>query len=237
MSNSYFQFKQFRVEQDRCAMKVTTDACIQGAWTPVLPGVKDVLDIGTGTGLLTLMLAQKSSEITVDAIEVDKDAAGQARANVAGSPWRERINILEGDVRNYPFDKRYDLIITNPPFFSNSLLGDDVNKNLARHTLQLSFAELLNAANNCLKDDGYVSILLPIEEYGLWKTQAENDGWHEVNALFVRHTAQMPVKRVVGLFCKKSATSRHEKTLVIKGEEQNYTADFIELLSPYYLHL
>lgn len=133
MSNSYFQFKQFRVEQDRCAMKVTTDACIQGAWTPVLPSVKNVLDVGTGTGILALMLAQKNSEITVDAIEVDKDAAGQARANVAGSPWRERINILEGDVRNYPFDKRYDLIITNPPFFSNSLLGDDVNKNLARH--------------------------------------------------------------------------------------------------------
>lgn len=218
-------------------MKVTTDACIQGAWTPVLPCVKDVLDIGTGTGLLALMLAQKNSDIIVDAIEIDKDAVGQARANIANSPWYERITIMEGDVRNYLFDKRYDLIITNPPFFSNSLLSDDANKNLARHTLLLSFAALLNVVDNHLNDGGYVSILLPIEEYWLWKTRAENDGWHEVNALFVRHTAQMPVKRVVGLFCKNAANSRQEKTLVIKDDEQQYTADFIELLSPYYLHL
>ncbi len=237
MSNTYFQFKQFRVEQDRCAMKVTTDACIQGAWTPVLPCVKDVLDIGAGTGLLALMLAQKSSKIIIDAIEIDKEAAEQARGNIADSLWHERITILEGDVRNYPFDKQYDLIITNPPFFSNSLLGDDANKNLAKHTLSLSFEELLKVIDNYLKDDGYVSILLPIEEYWLWKTRAENDGWHEVNALFVRHTARMPVKRVVGLFCKNAAPGRQEKTLVIKGDEQQYTADFIELLSPYYLHL
>lgn len=237
MSNTYFQFKQFRVEQDRCAMKVTTDACIQGAWTPVLPVVKEVLDIGAGTGLLALMLAQKSDGAVIDAVEIDKEAARQASDNFANSPWHERLRILEGDVRNCLPDKRYDLIVTNPPFFSGSLLGDDTNKNVARHTLLLSFAELRKVIDNRLKDDGYVSVLLPFEEYALWKTQAQNAGLHEESALFVRHTAQSPVKRVVGLFRRKEAAIKKEGTLVIRHDEQKYTADFIELLSPYYLHL
>src|SRR6185503_17847665 len=109
MSNSYFQFKQFRIEQDRCAMKVTTDACIQGAWTPLLPRIKRVLDIGAGTGLLSLMLTQRNPGITVDAIELDKEAAGQASANVNASAWKDSINIIEGDVCNYAFGQKYDL--------------------------------------------------------------------------------------------------------------------------------
>src|SRR4051812_8170670 len=117
MSNSYFQFKRFRIDQGSCAMKVTTDACIQGAWCPISPDVKAVLDIGAGTGLLSLMLAQRNDDICIDAIEYDKDAAIQAAGNVLASGWRDRISILYADVRDHRFARRYDLIISNPPFF------------------------------------------------------------------------------------------------------------------------
>src|SRR4051812_43889814 len=111
MSNSWFRFKQFTIEQGNCAMKVTTDACIQGAWTAVLPQVKRVLDIGAGTGLLSLMLAQRVPGIIIDAIEYDAAAAAQARDNAIASPWKESINIIEADVCSYGFTHKYDLII------------------------------------------------------------------------------------------------------------------------------
>ena len=104
-------------------MKVSTDACIQGAWTPVTDNVKHVLDIGTGTGLLSLMLAQRYSNITIDAIEIDADACGQAKENIAASPWADRIKLTEIDINDYAPAQRYDMIICNPPFFLNTLLG------------------------------------------------------------------------------------------------------------------
>src|SRR6476661_11279441 len=99
MSNQYFQFKQFMVQQDRCAMKVSTDACIQGAWTPIADDVQHVLDIGAGTGLLSLMLAQRNGQLHIDAIELDEQAASQAQENVAASPWKHKINVWQGDVK------------------------------------------------------------------------------------------------------------------------------------------
>lgn len=237
MSNTYFQFKQFRIEQDRCAMKVTTDACIQGAWTPILQHVKRVLDIGAGTGILSLMLAQRNKGILIDAIEFDRDAAGQARENVTGSLWNDRIQVWEGDVRNYMFPCKYDLIISNPPFFNNSLLGYKTNKNIARHTQSLSYIDLLKVVGSSLKDDGYVSILLPYDEYVFWKTLAAGEGWNEFSRLSIRHSPYMPVKRVVGLFSKSNTLPFNEHTIMIKKNEQNYTKEFIELLAPFYLEL
>ena len=237
MSNQYFQFKQFRVEQGRCAMKVTTDACIQGAWTPISDGVEHVLDIGTGSGLLALMLTQKNTDIFIDAIEFDKGAKEQAKENVAKSSWAERVNVIHGDVRTYPFTRKYDLIICNPPFFINSLLGDNAPKNIARHTLSLSYEELLVAVKNNLAEGGYLSILLPQGEYMLWKEFAAEAGLFEFSKLSIKHTAGAAVKRVVGLFSKKQSADMTETKLVIKDTEQNYSVAFIELLSPYYLNL
>jgi len=234
MSNNYFQFKQFRVEQDRCAMKVTTDACIQGAWTPLLPGVERVLDIGAGTGLLSLMLAQRKPDIVIDAIEFDNESSVQARENGIASPWRDRINILEGDVRSYGFSYKYDLIISNPPFFSNSLLGDKEAKNNARHTLSLTYGDLLKAIAGNLSDDGYVSVLLPAVEYDQWKELMVADVWNEIGKLSVSHRPGAAVKRIVGLFSKKD-TGTMCSTLTIKGDDNNYTPAFIDLLAPFYL--
>lgn len=235
MSNSFFRFKKFMVLQDKCAMKVTTDACIQGAWTPLMNGAGNVLDIGAGTGLLSLMLAQRNDSLEIDAVEIDAPAAAQAKANVAASPWETRITVVEGDVRDLQPDRQYDLIITNPPFFSNSLLGDKQDKNIARHTLSLSFDDLYSIVCRKLKSDGYVSVLLPMDEYKRWAVIMLSGGWKEIAQLQIKHSADAPVKRVVGLF-SRAGDEAAETTLIIKNGD-NYTADFCKLLSPFYLNL
>lgn len=217
-------------------MKVTTDACIQGAWTPVQAGVSRVLDIGTGTGLLALMLAQRDPGITIDAIELDHEAAEQASENIAASPWSERINILEGDVCKFPFSHKYDLIITNPPFFNNSLLSGNAQKDVARHTLTLSYDDLLQVMDDNLTKDGYASILLPYPEYQEWSQIAGGKGWNEHGRLHVRHRQGAAVKRVVGLFSRDSVAI-NEQELVIQDGHGKYTPAFSQLLSPYYLDL
>lgn len=237
MSNSYFQFKQFRIEQGSAAMKVTTDACIQGAWTPVLPHVKQVLDIGTGTGLLALMLAQRGEGIMVDAIELDSSAARQAIENVATSIYCDRVVAIEGNVCNYIFTKKYDLIISNPPFFNNSLLSNKQDKNMARHTLSLSYADLLRVIDENLADGGYASVLLPVSEFVIWQQLLLNNSWMELGRLNICHTPNAPVKRIVCLFCKKSIAAIGEHTLIIKDAAGCYTKEFTQLLSPYYLDL
>ncbi len=235
--NDYFQFKQFRIDQGDCAMKVTTDACIQGAWTPVASGVSNILDIGTGTGLLSLMLAQANPSVIIDAIEIEPQAAMQARTNCSNSPWANKINVLEADVREYTKPTQYDLIITNPPFFNNSLLGQSQSKNAARHTLSLSYADLLLCFEKLLNPTGYVSIILPADEYNLMEEMAAQKGWNTLRKLSIRHRHGAPAKRTVALFSKTGNNTSLDEELVIKDQNDQYTRQFIDLLSPYYLHL
>lgn len=237
MSNTWFRFRQFRIEQDRCAMKVTTDACIQGAWAPILPHVMHVLDVGAGTGLLSLMLAQRHPTITIDAIEYDADAAQQAAENIAASPWHDRINIIHEDVRNYSGEKKYSLIICNPPFFTDSLLSDKHSKNLARHTVSLSTQELLTAVTTNLSDDGYLCILLPYTEYLLFKEEATRSALHETHSLYIKHKPNAAVKRVVSIMQKNEVQPLPPQSLTIKNEEGGYTDAFKALLSSFYLNL
>jgi tRNA1Val (adenine37-N6)-methyltransferase len=114
MSNTWFQFRNFTLQQDRCAMKITTDACIQGAWTPLAPMPQNVLDIGTGTGLLALMLAQRFPEVHIDAVEYDQSAAAQAQENTDASPFAARIRVINADIRSFSAETQYDNIICNP---------------------------------------------------------------------------------------------------------------------------
>jgi tRNA1Val (adenine37-N6)-methyltransferase len=237
MSNSYFQFKQFKIAQDRCAMKITTDACIQGAWTPILPHVKHVLDIGAGTGLLSLMLAQRDAHILIDAIENDDAASAQAAENAAQSPWHDRINIIAGDVRGYEATCKYDLIISNPPFFNSSLLGPDAKKNTARHTLSLTYTDLLKAIAANLAKHGYVSVLLPLAEYHQWKSIMKENDWNEAGKLDITHTAHAAIKRVISIWNKQHMLYAQEQRLTIKDQENNYSRAFSDLLSPFYLGL
>ncbi|MET4758482.1 tRNA1(Val) (adenine(37)-N6)-methyltransferase [Endozoicomonas sp. NE40] len=153
-SNTYFQFKQFRVDQDQCAMKVTMDACLFGALVDVEESQR-ILDIGTGTGLLSLMAAQRSSA-HIDAVELDDDAARQARQNVAQSPWSDRITVTQSAIQQFfGAPDGYDTIICNPPFFENSLKAANDKRTMARHTESLSFSDLVQATSRLLHKKWY----------------------------------------------------------------------------------
>ena len=238
MSNSWFQFKEFRVDQGECAMKVTTDACIFGAWVQVNANIKRILDIGAGTGLLSLMLAQKCrEEVVIDGVELDKAAAEQAEKNVSGSPWPQAVTIVNTDIRQFEAAYKYDLIISNPPFFISSLLSDDALKNQARHTLSLTYSELLDSIDRNLADGGEVAIILPMEESTIWRGLCAGRQYHPYKVLNVKHRADAVVKRVLLLMKKGQASQPVEDTLIIQHSDGTYTPEFIELLGPYYLNL
>ncbi len=217
-------------------MKVSTDACILGAWTPIEAHVNRVLDAGAGTGLLSLMLAQRSEGIMIDGIELDENAAMQAKGNVAASAWAERINIVQADIRNYVFHEKYDLIICNPPFFINSLLGDREERNNARHTLTLSYEDILALFEKALSEDGYASVLLPSPEYEVWKTLLSRNGWFINRVLLIKPRENMKANRVVSL-CSRKASNVLEEELIIYKETNRYTKAATQLLSPFYLNL
>jgi len=235
MGNNYFQFRQFKIEQDRCAMKVSTDACIQGAWTPTSSAIKTALDIGAGTGLLSLMLAQRNDIVKIDAIEIDQSAAKQATENIATSPWRDRITVVEADVRHHAFAKKYDLIICNPPFFINSLLSDRAARNLARHNLALSYQDLFDVIKANLDQLGYASVLLPSAEHKIWKSLVESNKWRISRELQIIPRVGQAANRVVSLCMADHTSEITEEALVIRDHTDRYTQEFRELLSPFYL--
>lgn len=251
MANSYFQFKQFTIQQDRCAMKVTTDACLFGAWVAEEVNnvrkdsfgekliINNCLDIGTGTGLLSLMLVQKNNEVLIDAIEIDKDAADQAKENAASSPWEKRIGVVNANVTGFSFKHKYDLIISNPPFYENELISANERKNLAHHNQNLTLKELLNLIKTNLNTDGCFFLLLPYKRNEEIKKLLKNQQLHVSKILFVRQSIKHDYFRIfVKGDLKTSApqeTEFHE--ISIWDENQQYTAAFIELLKEYYLYL
>ena len=154
MSNPYFQFKQFTVWHDKCAMKVGTDGVLLGAWTSV-QGARRVLDVGTGTGLVALMLAQRSpADVKIVALEVDTAAVEQAKENVARSFWKEQIEVVQADFNQYHSSGKFDVIVSNPPYFVGSLKCPDVQRNAARHATSLTYEELLKGVAGLLAEDG-----------------------------------------------------------------------------------
>ncbi len=237
MSNHYFQFKQFTIHQDKCAMKVSTDACIQGAWTPIANNVVHVLDIGAGTGLLSLMLAQRNSNIHIDAIELDADAAMQAQENISASPWADRVEVMQGDVTTHSFTRQYDMVICNPPFFNNSLLGDDEQRNSVRHTISLSYEALLTVLQNVLTPTGYAAILLPAAEHELWQQLLAKNGWAIAKLLQVHPKEASSYNRVISLCGKQPMTETEIEKLQIYKQGGGYTESFTQLLQPFYLKL
>lgn len=237
MSESYFRFKQFRIGQERCAMKVSTDACIQGAWTPVPPVCRSILDIGAGTGLLSLMLAQRAPNAEILALENDRAAAGQAAENAAASPFARRIQILNADASAWSSIARFDLIICNPPFFKNSLQGPDARRNQARHVSSLDAACLVRLALAQLAPEGQASFLWPAEAHEAFASEAEQAGLLLQRQLRICHRAGSRVGRVVGIFGRKTPAAVATETLVIKDGSDAYTEDFRELLRDFYLAL
>jgi tRNA1Val (adenine37-N6)-methyltransferase len=234
MPNSYFRFKQFTIQQDKSAMKVCTDSCIFGAWTVKhINGAKKILDVGAGTGLLTLMLAQKS-ESRIDSIELDKESASQAMENIMSSSWSARIRLLEGNVLHYPLPSDYDFIITNPPFFESDLRSPVEKKNRAKHNETLTLDELIIFIRTHLKITGKFSILLPCHRNNYFEHLATIHGFFLLKKLNVRQTRAHHPFRSICLFGFQNPEAMISKELIIKDEKGEYTREFTELMNDYY---
>jgi tRNA1Val (adenine37-N6)-methyltransferase len=236
MPNDYFEFKQFTVWQAGCSQKVSTDACIFGAWTAKYCVPKNnVLDIGAGTGLLMLMIAQEH-QTEIDGIEIEEECASQMKQNIESSAWSNRLHAINADVKNYPFEKKYDLVISNPPFYENQLRSADTAKNLAWHSSELDLAELTGIAARVLLPQGNFSVIIPYSRKEEALTEGSRHDLATARVLTVRHTLNHPYTRCMIIFSKQNA-ELIETDLVIRNEDGSYTEEFRELLAGYYLFL
>lgn len=220
-------------------MKVCTDACLFGAWISKIVGrwqMKDgrVLDIGTGTGLLSLMLAQQTG-LQIDAIEMDTDAAAQAFENFEASVWKERLQVIEGDAKLVHLGRKYDLIISNPPFFDNDLKSVDALRNLALHSRELSLSELLIVIKKHLADDGKFAVLLPWHRKEEFEKMSLGEGFYLEETVAVKQTSKHPFFRVMFLFSATPVTATQQTITIREGDQ--YSAAFTGLLKEYYLKL
>jgi tRNA1Val (adenine37-N6)-methyltransferase len=238
MGNPYFQFKQFRVYHDRCAMKVTTDACLFGAWCAYeLSKMKTenaaALDIGTGTGLLSLMIAQQVPLI-IDAVEIDEGAAGQAAENIASSPFGERVRVVHSDVLQRT--KKYEYIIANPPFYEDELHSGNAQKDTAHHSTKLTLEQLLPFMETYLETNGKAFLLLP------YKRKAEIGKMFDKSSLYMQQfvtvkpsVQHQPFRIMLQAGFQKMETVHTE--ISVQDERGTYTAGFSDLLRPYYLYI
>lgn len=218
-------------------MKVSTEACILGAWfAGQKNGEMTVLDIGSGTGLLMLMLAQQWQGV-FHGIEIDHPAAWQLRENIDRSPWKDRFQVFEGDVRSYPLPVAYDFIISNPPFYEQQLKSSDHAINLARHSDSLTLEELLKAIDAHLSAEGRFGIILPTERAVQFENMAKEKGFCLIEKLEISHSpSHSPFRSILHLGRKENIREKNS-TLIIRDKAGNYSTDFIQLMKDYYLYL
>ncbi len=240
MPNDYFKFKQFLIKQDRCAMKVCTDSCLFGAWIPTL-GKHAMLDIGTGTGLLSLMIAQRSTA-RIDALEIDPQARQQALENVKNSPWSSQVRVLEGDFKEF-FQKQtretYDLIVCNPPFYEKHLKTADHRVNIARHSEHLQAETLMEGSAKLLKEEGELFLLLPAQGAERYSAIGKATGIVLAEMMEVRNRAEGKTFRWMLRLkkTKEKIVCVQKGHLVIRESDRKYSPEFIKYLAPYYLAL
>ena len=232
---SVFQFKQFTIYQDLAGMKVGTDSIILGSAIKIKSKYKRIIDVGTGTGLLSLMIAQKSSNSDITAVEIDSNAYHQAKINIDKCKWRNRINLIHADAKQLMIDHKYDLIICNPPYFSNSKQSVIISKNTARHQVELTFKDLINIWDKIGNDDSDLACIIPIIESEKLYKMVKNHGNYLAYYLEVRSNPNSYPKRVVMLFSKnKMETIQSE--LCIHNNEGGYSEAYINMTKDFYLN-
>lgn len=236
MSNPYFQFKQFTIYHDQCAMKVGTDGTLLGAWTPV-EAAHRILDIGTGSGLIALMLAQRSPSARITGIDIDEAAIRQARSNAAASPWGQRIEMVCKDIcRLGARQGRYDVVVSNPPYFVERVACPDAARHAARHTDSLSFEQLLLVVDNLLTEDGTFSVVLPADACNEFLATALHHQLYLHHQTWVHTRPAKPAKRVLMTFVRHPVATQTD-LLIIESEAGVYSPEFIRLLKDFYIRL
>lgn len=240
MANNFFRFKQFTVYQEMCGMKVGTDGVLLGAWCNVRDR-KKVLDIGTGTGLIALMIAQRNAAVQVDALEIDADACRQATINFESSPWGDRLHVLQNDFTDFAVAApcKYDLIVSNPPYFENSLKAGSQKRSQARHTDTLSYEDLLGHGASLLADEGVMALVFPIDVAAKIEELALKNGLACVRRVVVKGNPAVPPKRVLAEFarCSDTTASSSATELIVEIQRHCYSDDYIALTRDFYLKM
>lgn len=234
--NSYFQFKQFRIIQEKSAMKVGVDGVLLGAWTTT-SGAKRILDIGTGTGLIALMMAQKNSDAWIDAIEIDPDAWNEASLNIGNSSWAGRIGLKLISFQEFcgQKDQKYDLIISNPPFFTNGIKAPEKNRSQARHADSLPLNELIRGAAGILEEGGRIALILPVDSLQeINRLASENNLW--ISRLCrVKPNPEKAEFRIMVELTNIRAEIQEDNLMIEYENHHDYTPEYKTLTSDFYL--
>lgn len=235
MRGKGFTFKQFHIDHSRCAMKVGTDGTLIGAWVS-LPSRGRVLDIGTGTGLIAIMAAQRAAEIQITAIDIDEDCVAQARENATASPWGTRIEIVHSPLQEFSPEEKFDTIISNPPYFIDSQLSPDAARSTARHTATLPFDELVDGVVRLLNDNGRFALILPTTEMERFRSAARGVLF-TVRECHVWSTPTSGTRRIMAELQTSPPTEPPtiEKIVIEDSGRHGYSAEYRELTHDFYL--
>ena len=235
MGKDSFTFKQFVVRQERCAMKVGTDGTLLGAWAELAKADGRVLDIGTGTGLMALMMAQRYPKARVTAIDIDEMAVSQARENVARSPFADRIEVRQADVNAFEPTEMFDSIVCNPPFFNHALVCPDNQRTQARHTTSLSYQQLMSAAWRLLNEEGLFSVIIPNDFFRQLESEAHLAGFFLTRVFGVRTIEGKPIKRYLIELRKNPQTEMIKKEVLIDDSPNVRSEWYRELTKDFYI--
>ena len=232
VSNDYFSFKQFTVYQDRCAMKVGTDGTLLGVWAR---GGTHILDVGTGTGLIALMMAQRFPHAMIDAIDIDVDACQQAHENIVHSPFSDRIVVHHSRLQDFKLvvhdeasadSECYDAIVANPPYFEQSLKAPDERRSMARHTDSLSYRDLMDGVARLLKPEGEFSVVIPFDYRNSLETEAIVAGLYPSRICAVKTTPRKPARRFLLAFRKQPSEIETSELLMNSDAYRDLVKDF-----------
>lgn len=235
MRGKGFTFKQFHIDHSRCAMKVGTDGTLLGAWA-TLPANGRILDIGTGTGLIAIMAAQRTSEAKITAIDIDEDCVLQAQENIAASPWPDRIKVIHSALQEFDASEKFDVIISNPPYFIDSQLSPDAARSTARHTTTLPFNELVTGIRRLLTNGGHFSLILPPTEMERFRSAARGVMF-VVRECHVWSTPTSGVRRIMAEFQAEPPTELTvvEKIIIEEKGRHEYSEEYRTLTRDFYL--
>lgn len=238
MSNSTFQFKEFKVEQDRCAMKVGTDGVLLGAWAGITDRVNSILDIGTGTGVIALQLAQRSDADVIDALEIEPRAYEQAVENFENSQWADRLFCYHASLQEFvnEIDEKYDLIISNPPYFNDTFKDLDKERALARHTKGLSFSDLLEGVSKVMALDGTAAFIIPYKVESLFLELAKKRNLFPARISRYRGNKNSDLKRSL-IELKNKVVTPIQEEFFLEHSRHEYTDHYKNLVKGFYLKL
>ncbi len=230
-----FRFKQFNIRQDNTAMKIGTDGTLLGAWFSV-KNVNKILDIGTGTGVIALMAAQRNTKAKITALEINKDAIIDATFNINESPWSDRVELINKGLQEFTTKEKYDVIVSNPPFFENSLRSDSNNRNNARHTDSLHYSDILTFAEERLSDNGRVALILPVENAEQCIRIAKDYNLYLKRKTYVKPVPHKPAHRIAFELTNQVISKPEENVLIVEtGKRHDYTEDYIAMCKDFYI--